>query len=262
MRVLWINPVGTDVFDLDTLKILEEAGRDQTRVDVVSLPADRPRHLEYHAYEALVIADIVRVTYQAADDYDAIVIGCFYDVGLREAREVSGRAIVTAPCQSATAIASNLGNTFSVLVGRRKWIPKMSENVRLYGHGHRLASMRPLDLGVHDFQVDHERTCDRLLSEGRKAIQEDGAEVLILGCTAEYGFNQEMQAELGVPVIDAVTTPFKYAEFLVELAGRFGWYPSRAWGSEAPPREELDAWGLFDRPAPVGKRLAGERILK
>jgi allantoin racemase len=262
MRVLWINPVGTDVFDLDTLKILEEAGRDQTQVDIVSLPADRPRHLEYHAYEALVIADIVRITYQAASDYDAIVIGCFYDVGLREAREVSGRAIVTAPCQSATAIASNLGNTFSVLVGRRKWIPKMSENVRLYGHGHRLVSMRPLELGVHDFQVDHERTCDRLLTEGRKAVWEDGAEVLILGCTAEYGFNQEMQAELGVPVIDAVTAPFKYAEFLAELAGRFGWYPSRTWGSEAPPREELDAWGLFDRPTPVGKRLAGERILK
>jgi allantoin racemase len=258
MRLLWIGPVGTDVFDLDTMKILEEARRDQTQVDVVSLPAGRPRHLEYHAYEALVIPDIVRITYQAANEYDAIVIGCFYDVGLREAREVSGRAVVTAPCQSATAIASNLGNTFSVLVGRRKWIPKMSENVRLYGHGHRLASMRPLDLGVHDFQVDHDRTCDRLLTEGRKAVREDGAEVLILGCTAEYGFNQEMQAELGVPVVDAVTAPFKYAEFLAELAGRFGWYPSRVWGSEAPPREELDAWGLFDRPAPVGNRLSGD----
>jgi allantoin racemase len=118
--------------------------------------------------------------------------------------------------------------------------------------------MRPLELGVHDFQADHDRTCDRLLTEGRKAVQEDGAEVLILGCTAEYGFNREMQDELGVPVIDAVTAPFKYAEFLAELAGRFGWYPSRAWGSEAPPSEELDAWGLFDRPAPVGTRLSSQ----
>jgi allantoin racemase len=257
MRILWIDPIGTDVFTADVLHILEAARRDGVQVDAVSLPADRPDHLEYHAYEALVIADIVRITYEAANDYDAIVIGCFYDVGLREAREVSGRAVVTAPCQSATAIASNLGNTFSVLVGRRKWIPKMSENVHLYGHGHRLASMRPLGLGVHDFQADHDRTCDCLLAEGRKAIQEDGAEVLILGCTAEYGFNREMQAELGVPVIDAVTAPFKYAEFLADLAGRYGWYPSRMWGSESPPREELEAWGLFDGPAPVGSRLSG-----
>ncbi len=260
MKILWIDPIGTDVFSADMLKILNQARGPETRVEVVSLADGRPQHLEYHAYEGLVIADIVRLVYQASSRYDAIVIGCFYDVGLREAREVSGRAIVTAPCQSATAIASHLGNTFSVLVGRRKWIPKMSENVRLYGHGHAMVSMRPLDLGVHDFQVNHELTCDRLLTEGRKAVQEDGAEVLILGCTAEYGFNQRMQSELGVPVIDAVTAPFKYAEFLADAASRFGWYPSRVWGSEAPPLEELDAWGLFDGPAPIGAHLTGEEI--
>jgi allantoin racemase len=249
MRILWINPVGTNAFDADTRRILDEAKRADSQVDLVSLPADRPRHLEYHAYEALVVADIVRLTQHAADKFDAVVIGCFYDVGLREAREVSGRAIVTAPCQSATAIASNLGNTFSILVGRRKWIPKMRENVLHYGHGDRLVSMRPLELGVHDFQANHDETCRRLLSEGRKAVQEDGAEVLILGCTAEYGFYQEMQRELGVPVIDAVLAPFKYAELLAELGRSFGWYPSRKWGSEPPPKEELEAWGLFDKPA-------------
>lgn len=258
MNILWIDPIGTDLFSADMFRILNDAKRADTMVDVVSLPVDRPNHLEYHAYEGLVVADIIRLTQKAANKYQAVVIGCFYDIGLREAREVSGRAIVTAPCQSATAIASNLGNTFSVLVGRRKWIPKMSENVRLYGHEHRMVSMRPLELGVHDFQVDHDLTCDRLMTEGRKAIEDDGAEVLILGCTAEYGFNRMMQDELGVPVIDAVTSPFKYAEFLAELANRFAWYPSRMWGSEAPPQHELDEWMLFDEPAPVGRSFFGK----
>lgn len=245
MRILWINPVGTEAFDADTQQLLEQARNPGTQVEVVSLPADRPPHLEYHAYEALVMADIVRITFQAAPRFDAIVIGCFYDVGLREAREVSQRAVVTAPCQSATAIASNLGNSFSVLVGRRKWIPKMRENVRLYGHSHRLASMRPVELGVHDFQTDRQRTCECLLLEGRKAVEEDGAEVIILGCTAEYGFYEQMQIELGVPVIDAVLAPFKYAEFLADLCQRFNWYPSRMWGSQAPPEQEVTDWGLF-----------------
>ncbi len=245
MRILWVNPIGTEIFDLDTRVILNTARNPGNEVEVVSLPGDRPPHLEYHAYEALVVADIVRIAYQAEGRYDAMVIGCFYDVGLREAREVSHRVNVTAPCQSATAIASNLGNTFSILVGRRKWIPKMRENVHLYGHDHRLASIRPVELGVQDFQADHQRTCDRLLTEGRKAVQEDGAEVIILGCTAEYGFYQTMQNELGVPVIDAVLAPFKYAELLADLAQRFGWYPSRVWGSQAPPEEEVKEWGLF-----------------
>jgi allantoin racemase len=259
MRILWIDPIGTEMFSGDMYDILNSCKRDDTTVDVVCLPDDRPKHLEYHAYEGLVIGDITRICYQMNADYDAIVIGCFYDVGLREAREASGKAIVTAPCQSATAIASNLGNTFSVLVGRRKWIPKMRENVHLYGHGHRLMSMQPLELGVHDFQVDHDLTTERLMSAGRKAVEEDGAEVLILGCTAEYGFNLTMQEELGVPVLDAVTTAFKYAEMLGETAQRFNWYPSRKWGSEAPPSSEVAEWGLFEGPAPVGKMFSGEK---
>lgn len=260
MRILWLDVIGTDVYSAEMLRILRQTSRPETEVDIVSLPPDRPQHLEYHTYEALVIGDIVRLTYEHAGNFDALVIGCFYDVGLREAREISGKAIVTAPCHSATAIARNLGNSFSVLVGRRKWIPKMRENVRLYGHEHALASMRPLGLGVHDFQADHGRTTERLLSEGYKAVHEDGAEALILGCTAEYGFNRTMQEELGVPVIDAVTAPFKYAEFLAETAQRFGWYPSRMWGSEAPSQEELSAWGLFDEPAPEGTYLRGEQV--
>lgn len=257
MRILWIDPIGTDVFSAEILALLMEWRHKHNEVDVVSLAPDRPQHLEYHAYEALVIADIVRLVYDHRRAYDAFVIGCFYDVGLREAREVSGKAIVTAPCQSATAIARNLGNSFSVLVGRRKWIPKMHENVRLYGHEHALASMRPLELGVHDFQADHERTTDRLLAEGRRAVEEDGAEVLVLGCTAEYGFNQKMQQALGVPVIDAVTAPFKYAEFLAETAQCFGWYPSRKWGNEAPPHDEIEAWDLFAEPMARGVYLRG-----
>lgn len=245
MRILWINPIGTDVFDEDTKGILEQAKQADTQVSIVSLPANRPRHLEYHSYEALVIADIVRLTHNSVGRYDAIVIGCFYDVGLREAREVSGNAIVVAPCQSATAIACNLGNTFSVLVGRRKWIPKMRENIHKYGHSTRLVSMRSLELGVHDFQTNEMLTKTRLISEGRKAIDEDGAEVLILGCTAEYGFYQQMQDQLGVPVIDAVLAPFKLAEFLAELGNKFSWRPSRKWGSEAPPRQEIEAWEIF-----------------
>jgi allantoin racemase len=247
MRILWINPIGTDALDVDMFKILNEAKRAGTQVEVVSLPVDRPPYLEYHAYEALVVADIVRLTYQAANQYDAVVIGCFYDLGLREAREVSGRTIVTAPCESATSIASHLGNTFSVLVARRKSIPKMIENIRQYGHGHRMVSMRSVEIRVPDLRADHDRTCDRLLTEGRKAIQEDGAEVLILGCAAEYGFHEKLQSVLGVPVIDATLAPFKYAEFLAELAQRFGWYPSRMWGSEAPPQAEWNGFILRQR---------------
>jgi allantoin racemase len=248
MRILWINPIGYDGFNQETLAILEQARSDGTQVDLVSLPPDRPQHLQYHSYEGLVVADIVRLTYQASRRYEGIVIGCFYDLGLREAREVSGSAIVTAPCESSTAIAAQLGNTFSVLVSSRKNIPKMRENIRLYGHEHRLASLRSIGVDVLQLQADRDYTCEQMLVQGRRAIEEDGAEVLILGCAAVYGFYAEMQDKLGVPVIDAVLAPFKYAEFLANLAQSYGWRPSRVLGSEPPPEGEVSGWGIFDRP--------------
>jgi len=260
MRILWINPIGTDGFDLTIGRMLKQAGRSGSSVDVVSLPEGRPMHLEYHAYEGLVVGDIVNIVHSLSHNYDGIVIGCFYDVGLREAREVSGKAVVTAPCQASLVFASHLGNSFSVLVGRRKWIPKMRENIFMYGQGERLASMRPLEMGVYDFQANLKKTASVMMEQGRKAITEDGAEVLILGCTIEFGFHEKMQKELGVPVIDAVLAPFKLVEMLAESASAFEWYPSRKWGSESPTDQEVEKMGLFREISSVGNLLKNETI--
>ncbi|MCY4061866.1 MAG: aspartate/glutamate racemase family protein [Chloroflexi bacterium] len=247
MRILWIDPIVEDRIYVDALRqALDEARRPDTELEIISLPeGPAPRHLRYHAYEALVMGDIVRTVYRLAPDYDAIIIGCFYDLALREAREVSGKAIVTAPCESSIAVAGQLGNTFSVLVGADKAIPKMRENIRAYGYEHRLMSMRPLNMGVLEFQAQAERTMEAMLREGKLAVEEDRAEVIVLGCSAEVGFHRTLQEELGVPVIDSALAPFKFAEFLAETASRFGWYPSRRWGSEPPPEDEIREWGLF-----------------
>lgn len=260
MKLLWIDPVGTNGFDGVIGKILKDSAAQGSEVDVVSLPAGRPMHLEFHSYEALVIGDITKLVYHYSGNYDGIIIGCFYDVGLREAREVSKKAVVTAPCQASLVFASHLSNNFSILVGRKKWIPKMEENVKAYGYGERLVSMRPLGLGVPDFQTDREKTAGIMLEEGRIAVEEEGAEALILGCTIEFGFHETMQERLRVPVIDAVAAPFKLAEMLAATANLFSWYPSRKWGSEAPAEEEIAAWGLFKDAPPIGNFLRHKDI--
>ncbi|MGC9530215.1 MAG: aspartate/glutamate racemase family protein [Candidatus Bipolaricaulaceae bacterium] len=243
-KILWINPVGTDLFDHPIEEFLLAAKGPETQLDVVSL--DRgPLHLEYHYYEALILADTLhRVRRAEREGYDAAVIGCFYDPGLREAREIAERMVVTAPAESAMHIASTLGHTFSILVGRKKWIPKMHENVVQYGFTDRLASFKSLELGVYDFQRDPAETARRLREAAKSAVEEDRAEAIILGCTIEFGFYQELQAELGVPVIDAVVAPLKYAEFLVELRERFGWSHSKVYGYQSPPRSEIAGWEL------------------
>jgi allantoin racemase len=254
-RVLWINPLGTDVFDEPIRTELERVKHSETEVEVRSLGRG-PLHLEYACYEAAAVPDILATLVQAErEGFDAAVIGCFYDTGLRPARELTTRMAVAAPCESAVHIAATLGDSFSVVVGRRKWVPEMRDNVLRYGYRGRLASFKVLELGVHDFQADPSETHRRIAAAGREAVEEDGAEVIVLGCTAEFGFFERLQETLGVPVIDATVAPFKYAELLGDVA-RLGWLPSKVGGYASPPEAELEAFGLaqLSESADIGVR--------
>ncbi len=260
-RILWINPLGTSVFDATIGAELRRVKRPETNVEVRSLERG-PHHLEYHAYESWVTPDLLTAVVAAErEGFDAAVIGCFYDTGLRAAREVATRIAVAAPCESAVQIASTLGDSFSVIVGRRKWVPEMRDNVTRYGHRDRLASFKVVELGVHDFQADPERTRQRLTAAAEEAVAKDGAEVIVLGCTAEYGFFGDLQTKIGVPVIDATVAPFKYAELLADLA-KLGWLPSKIGGFATPPGDELEAFGLAGQlatAAPAEVRLNSGR---
>ena len=241
-RILYLVPVAVDgpVVERD----VEAAVRSENSVTVVSLTRG-PRHVEYRYYEALVLPEVVHSVMRAEElGFDAVVIGCFYDLGLQEGREIAERLIVTAPCEAACLLAASLGSTFSVIVGRRKWIPQMRGTIRTYGLESRLASFRVLDLGVLDYHRDERETERRFVEAGHRAIAEDGAEVIVLGCTASAGFYARLQDELGVPVIDAAIAAVKQAEHLIDLRDRFGWSHAKIGAYESPPVSEIAKWRL------------------
>jgi allantoin racemase len=242
-RILWLNPVGTTAYDAPIGAALRPEARATTRVDVASLPMAGPENLEYNAYEMVVApgtAGVVRWAQQ--DGYDATVIGCFYDPGLRGAREIAGTMAVTAPAEACLHVASTLGERVSILVGRRKWIPEMHENVVKYGFSDRFAGFRVLGMSVAEFQQDPAVTEERIIEEALAAVRDDGADCIVLGCTIEFGFYREVQQAVGVPVVDALVAPLRYAEFLADLRRDHGWAHSKVLGYEAPPQDELDAW--------------------
>lgn len=246
-KLLFINPIGFSQWDEMLKQYIADGVDEETEVDVVSLKRG-PYHLEYHYYEALIAADMLHTIKQAEKDgYDAAIIGCFYDPFLREAREICEHMVVTAPAESALQLAATLGDTFSIIVGRKKWIPVMKDNVRKYGFIEKLASFRSLEMGVLDFHQDENRTREMLITEAQKAVTEDRAESLILGCTIQFGFYKELQEIIGAPVIDVVLAPVKHAEMLVDIRNRFGWKPSKVGVYETPSAEEIKEFGLEEQ---------------
>jgi allantoin racemase len=242
-RILWINPVGSDAYNAAIGEALRSESLPDTRIDVCSLPGLPVNHLEFNAYEMVTAgATMGVIRWGEQNRYDAAVIGCFYDPALRGAREISGAMAVTAPAEACLHIATTLGERVSILVGRDKWIPEMHENVVKYGFQDKLASFRVLRMTVNEFQQDPQCTEARILQEARRAVEEDGADVIVLGCTIEFGFYRTVQEEIGVPVIDAIVAPIRYAELLADIRLRHGWGTSRAVGYGRPDEDELDAF--------------------
>lgn len=250
IRIQWLRPIGLPTFDASIAELLAKIRLHGTEVEVISfdMPTSPP-HLEYRAYEAMMAERIVATARHASQTgVDALVVGCFYDCFLEDARELSGETIVIAPCEACVTVASTLANRFSIIVGRDKWIDQMRSTVARYGLSHKLASFRSLGMNVPEFQQDHAVTRARIIEEARRAVEEDHAEAIILGCTLEFGFYAEVQREVGVPVIDALIAPFKQAEHFARMKRQFGWMPSRVWSCEPPSEDELRACGLYQEP--------------
>lgn len=258
LRVMYLSPVGYDGFDRVFADAIDAARLPGTEVHVTSLSPKlgRFKHIEFRSYEAMVTTGIVQAARTAGrEGFDALAIGCFYDTALHDARELSADMVVTAPCTAALDIAASLSNRFGIIVGRQKWVNQMHETVVANGMGGKLTGFYSVGLGVNEFQLDHARTNALLEEAGRRAVEEDCAEAIILGCTLELGFHVALSERLGVPVIDPALAAYHRAEYGALLKRQHGWKPSRKWSCEPPPEEELVEIGVFDDDDVFGSRI-------
>ena len=255
---MYLNPIGVSNHNDFFAKAIEKIKENDTEVHIASLNSSVGifDNLEIRTYQALATADILKAVRQAANEkFDALVIGCFYDTALYDAREVSGDMVVVAPCHSSIEIALTLSNHFSIIVGKQKWVSQMQKLVCEYGYSNKLSSFQTIGMGVLQLQQDRTITYKKMVEAGKRAIEIDKAESLILGCTFETGFYSEMMKELEVPVIDPVVAAFKNAEYMANLKLKFGLIPSRKWGSDSPLESDLKKYNIFQSEYVFGDRI-------
>lgn len=82
--------------------------------------------------------------------------------------------------------------------------------------GSKLASVRTINIPVLEL-LDHDKAKEAILREAKKAVEEDGAHVIILGCAGMSPVIREIQHKLNIPVIDPGNTALKMAELLVSM---------------------------------------------
>lgn len=192
-----------------------------TTVDI-GVPSRGPGSIESRYDSAMAVPLLLEAVMKAeADGYDAVIISCFGDPGLDACREIVSIPVVSSG-QASMHVAAQLGARFSIISPKEGAGSRVLENPRKYGFILNYASTRGAGLSVMDLARDRQRTLDRLAEVGARAVAEDGADTLILGCMsmAFHDISRELQDRIGVPVVNPVPASLALAELLVRAGLR------------------------------------------
>jgi len=248
MKVFVLSPFGaTEPNGEENLRKVARPGTDfvfESLEEVFPLPYNTYRYNTLKCTDAAV----ERIIRAEQDGFDAAVISCMYDPGLFEARAVVDIPVM-GTFEASGLVCMMMGQLFSVVCPDPVVNSVLRRLADSYGFGPRIASIRNIGIVANKLYPEEtptEEVLARLEKVGRQCV-EDGAEVLIPGCTIigalySHGFKKDPVEVVGVPILDPMVVAFKMAEMMVDLREKAG-YPavSRIGMWKRQPADEL-AW--------------------
>jgi len=216
MRIKLINPNTTQTMTESIGRAARAVAASGTAIEAVS-PAMGPASIEGHYDEALSVVGVLdEVRKGEAAGCDGYVIACFGDPGLLAARELA-RGPVIGIAEAAMHAASLIATGFSIVttLARTKIIAR--QLVEVYGMSRVCRGIRATDLAVLDLERPGSDARRIITEECRRALDEDGAGAIVLGCAGMAELCAAIAAEIGAPVVDGVGAAVKLVEGLVAL---------------------------------------------
>jgi allantoin racemase len=128
------------------------------------------------------------------------VIACFGDPGLHALRDATALPVLGIQ-ECAVMTALTLGQRFGVIAILPASIPRHMRAFGAMGVLDRLANDRALGLGVADL-ASPDKSLAAMISVGRRLRDDDGADVLIMGCAGMARYREILEAETGLPVVE------------------------------------------------------------
>ncbi|GAB2717073.1 aspartate/glutamate racemase family protein [Halomonas garicola] len=218
MKLLVINPnISQDVTNL----IEAEASRSirpATELSMATAPFG-VAYIETRAESLIGGYATLQIAAQHYRQYDAIVVAAFGDPGLNALREIMPIPVV-GMTEAALMSACQQGGRFSIIAISQRIQAWYRERVAAYGLEGRLASIRALDEPLQHIGQVQENQGERLIELGRRAVEEDGADVLILAGAPLAGLARSVADQMPVPALDGVTCAVIQAQAMADMAAK------------------------------------------
>ena len=146
------------------------------------------------------VIPLVLLKISESPEFDVYVIACYSDPGLAECNEMFSKPVFGMQ-RSAIEKAISIGDKFGVLALSEQSIERHLAYMRGLGLDGQLAGELPLDISV-DEAANDAGSFGKIISQGRRLIDESGADVLILGCAGMTSHRKPSEKVLQVPVIE------------------------------------------------------------
>ena len=220
LSIKFINPFGTAQYNDLIKETLTPYVRDGVEV-VVENTTNCPENIDYYYNKHLIEEAIFEEAIKAEKEgFDAAIVGCCYDPGVRVARELVDIPVI-GPLEAAMYFAPYFGHDYVVVTDHHKAVPYLRDLVRLYGQQANCLDVSCINWFVTDMIKDTEGVAREAMNAAASAMINRGAETAILGCTIISASYEKWILQSGAKRNPAVLNPntcaLKMAESLAEL---------------------------------------------
>jgi len=219
MRLLVLNPNTSESMTAEIAAAARAVAADGTEI-VTRNPRFGATAIDSAAESylcAVGVMDVVAGMLDIGDfGYDAVILAGFGEHGKDALQEMLTVPVLDI-AEAAAHVAHLIGRRFSVVTTLARSIPPIEDRLMLAGLDAHCASVRACGLGTAEVDADPAAAVQAIVDEAAKAIADDGADVICLGCAGMAGVTAAITAKLGVPAVDGVAAAVALAQALVGL---------------------------------------------
>lgn len=205
-RVLLINPNTTDAM---TAKLAKAAQAALPECEIIAATGRfGAAYVASRVSFAIASHAALDCYAEMGGDCAAILLACFGDPGLEALREIAPVPVIGL-IEASIAEAGAGGRRFSILTGGLRWQAMLEEALRARGIARQLASIRTLAPTGGQIAADPDGALSLLAQACREAIDQDGAQAVILGGAGLIGLAERLQPAFEVPILCSNAAGFR-----------------------------------------------------
>jgi allantoin racemase len=222
MKILVLNPNTSQSMTTQIAAAASAVARSGTEITAISprFGAAAIDSASESYLSAVGMMDAVAVIVaEGAFDFDAVILAGFGEHGKDALQEMLTVPVLDI-AECAAHVAHLIGRRFSVVTTLDRSIAPIEDRLMLAGLRAHCASIRACGLSTAEVDDDPSAAVAAIVDEAARAVAEDGAEVICLGCAGMAGVTAAISAKVGVPAVDGVAAGVALAEALVGLGLR------------------------------------------